>query len=57
MDTKEELAKALIVLMDLEKEDVKELVKLKLKTLTRVFEGQKKNALAYQHMSELQIKK
>ena len=57
MDTKEELANALVLLMDLEKEDEKELVKLKRKTLTRLFEGQKKNAIAYQHMYELHKKK
>ena len=57
MTTKVEMAKALVVLLDLDKEDYKELEKLKVGTLERIFEGQKKNAVAYQHMYELSKKK
>jgi hypothetical protein len=54
---KEDIAKAVMVFLDLEKEDLPELMKLKIQTLNRIFEGQRKNALAYQHMNELSKKK
>lgn len=54
---KEDRAKAIIIFLDLEKEDLPELMKLKISTLDRIFEGQRKNALAYQHMHELSKKK
>lgn len=57
MEVKEQMAKALVVLLDLEKGDEKELMKVKATTLTRIFEGQKKNAIAYQNMYELSRKK
>lgn len=57
MNSKEQMAKALVVLLDLDKEDYKELMKVKATTLNRVFEGQKKNAIAYQNMFELSRKK
>jgi hypothetical protein len=57
MDSKEQMARALVVLLDLNKDDYKELMKVKATTLTRVFEGQKKNAIAYQNMFELSRKK
>ncbi len=53
MDSKEQIVQALIILMDLDKDDNKDLMKLKVGTLNRLFEGQKKNALSYQHMYEL----
>lgn len=57
MNNKEQVAKALVVLLDLEKEDYKELMKVKNEVLQRAFEGQKKNALAYQNMLDLYNKK
>lgn len=57
MEVKEQMAKALVVLLDLDKADEKELMKVKATTLTRIFEGQKKNAIAYQNMYELSRKK
>lgn len=51
--TKSEISGALVVLLDIENEDKKELEKLKVDTLKRIFEGIKKNALEYQNMYEL----
>lgn len=54
---KEQQAKALVVLLDLEKEDYKELMKMKATVLARMFDGQRKNAIAYQNMHELSKRK
>lgn len=54
---KEQQAKALVVLLDLEKEDYKELMKMKATVLARMFDGQRKNAIAYQNMYELSRRK
>jgi predicted RNase H-like nuclease (RuvC/YqgF family) len=54
---KEQQARALVVLLDLENEDYKELMKMKATVLFRMFEGQKKNAVAYQNMYELSKRK
>ena len=51
--TKEEMARALVILLDLDNEDYKELAKIKVAVLAKMFEGQKKNALAYANMYEL----
>lgn len=57
MVNKEQQAKALVVLLDLEKEDYKELMKMKASVLLRMFDGQRKNAIAYQNMHELSKRK
>lgn len=57
METKEEMAKALVILLDLPNEHISQLLKLSVKTLRAIFEGQRKNALEYQHMYELSRKK
>jgi predicted RNase H-like nuclease (RuvC/YqgF family) len=51
--TKAEMAMALVILLDLEDSDAKELEKMKAKTLGRIFEGYKRDALAYNNMYEL----
>jgi len=51
--TKEEMCGALVILLDIEDEDKKELQKMKSKTLTRIFNGIVKNAKAYNDMHEL----
>lgn len=48
--TKEELANALVILLDLTVEDGKELLKVRKNTLKSIFDGQKANALAYNEM-------
>lgn len=48
--TKEELANALVILLDLTVEDGKELLKVRKTTLKSIFDGQKANALAYNEM-------
>jgi len=47
---KPELIKGLVIILDLTKADAKELGKLDPKTLERIYEGQKKNAIAYQDL-------
>lgn len=53
MSDKEQRAKALVILLDLEDGDEKEIAKMKATVINRMYEGLKKNALAYQHMSEI----
>lgn len=51
MRLKKEYVEGLIVLLDLPRKDEVQLNKLPLDTLTRIYEGQRKNALAYQAMA------
>lgn len=48
---KPELIKGLVIILDLSRKDAKELQKMEKGTLIRIYEGQKKNAIAYQEMS------
>lgn len=48
--TKEEIAKALSIILDLREEDEKELLKMHKRTLERLFAGQRANALAYSEL-------
>ncbi len=47
---KQDLIKGLVIILDLPNTDTKELTKLAPETLERIYEGQKKNAIAYQDL-------
>lgn len=47
---KQDYAKGLVVILDLPSSDQKELQKLSSDTLKRIFESQKKNAIAFQEL-------
>lgn len=48
---KQDYVNGLVIILDLPKSDKAELAKLSPETLTRIYEGQKKNALAYQELA------
>ena len=47
---KPDYVKGLVIILDLDKCDAKELNKMDKETLGRIYEGQKKNAIAYQDL-------
>jgi hypothetical protein len=49
---KESYVQSILILLDLPRKDEKELRKMRVDTLKRVFEGQRENALAYQALSK-----
>ena len=48
---KDEYVRGLVIILDLPKEDEVQLAKLQKATLERIYDGQRKNALAYQEMA------
>lgn len=53
--TKIDYAKALTILLDMPREEYKELEKLSLPALRHIFEGLKKNALAYNELKNTRV--